>query len=159
MRRSSGTDFRLIQAYNWSKHDFGEIHVSPKGETGRLPLSSIILSWTHGIRHFEVARETGSRWLSSALWDCFEAHIFNIVANLSKQSHNALSRPARPGLPRNLKVANTACTQMRHSEQTKGDTDTPEQKNDVTTAALLHTVVFIDCAGLLVSYIAPSNGC
>ena len=55
------------------------------------------------------------------------------------------------GLPRNLKVANTACTQMRHSEQTKSDTDTPEKKSDVTTAALLHTVVFIDCAGLLVS--------
>ena len=23
------------------------------------------------IRHFEVVQETGSRWLSSALWDCF----------------------------------------------------------------------------------------
>ena len=55
------------------------------------------------------------------------------------------------GLPRNLKVANTACTQMRHLEQTKSDTDTPEKKNDVSTASLLHTVVFIDCAGLLVS--------
>ena len=55
------------------------------------------------------------------------------------------------GLPRNLKVANTACTQMRHSEQTKSDTDTPEKKNEVSTAALLHRVVFIDCAGLLVS--------
>ena len=27
-----------------------------------------------------------------------------------KQSHNALSQPSRPGLPRNLKVANTAFT-------------------------------------------------
>ena len=151
LRPSSETDFGLIQAHNWSQNNFGEIHISPKGETGRLPLSSIILSWTHGIRHFEVAQENGSRWLSSALWDCFEARIFNIVANLSKQSHNALWRPTRPGLPRNLKVANTACTQMSHSEQTKSDTDTPDKKNDVTTAALLHTVVFIDCAGLLVS--------
>ena len=40
---------------------------------------------------------------------------------------------------------------MRHLEQTKSDTDTPEKKNDVSTASLLHTVVFIDCAGLLVS--------
>ena len=57
--RSSETNFRLIQAYNWSKYNFGEIHISPKGETGRLPLSSIILSWTDGIRHFEVARRPG----------------------------------------------------------------------------------------------------
>ena len=57
--------------------------------------------------------------------------------------------PAQP------QVAIKACTQMRHSEQTKSDTDTPEKKNDVSTAALLHTVVFIDCAGLLVSYRHP----
>ena len=27
------------------------------------------------IRHFEVVREIGSRWLSSALWDCFGGRI------------------------------------------------------------------------------------
>ena len=60
------------------------------------------------IRHFEVARETGSRWLSSALWDCFGGRIFNMAANLSpKQSHNALWQLSRPGAQRNLKVANS----------------------------------------------------
>ena len=34
------------------------------------------------IGHFEVVGETGSRWLSSALWDCFGGCIFNMVANL-----------------------------------------------------------------------------
>ena len=39
---------------------------------------SIVLPFSCGraetilIRHFEIARETGSRWLSSALWDRFE---------------------------------------------------------------------------------------
>ena len=35
-----------------------------------------------GIGHFKVARETGSRWLSSALWDSFGGRIFNIATNL-----------------------------------------------------------------------------
>ena len=34
------------------------------------------------IRPFEVMRETGSRWLSSALWDCFGGRTFNMAANL-----------------------------------------------------------------------------
>ena len=38
---------------------------------------------------------------------------------------------------------------MRHSEQTKNDTDTSQKKN-VSTAAIHQTVVFIDCAGLFV---------
>ena len=43
------------------------------------------------IRPFEVMRETGSRWLSSALWDCFGDALSTwrqICA--PKQSHNAL---------------------------------------------------------------------
>ena len=34
------------------------------------------------IRPFEVVQETGSRWLSSALWDGFGGRIFNMAANL-----------------------------------------------------------------------------
>ena len=34
------------------------------------------------LRPFEVVRETGSRWLSSALWDGFGGRIFNMAANL-----------------------------------------------------------------------------
>ena len=34
------------------------------------------------IHPFEVVRETGSRWLSSALWDCFGGRIFKMAANL-----------------------------------------------------------------------------
>ena len=100
---------------------------------------------------FEVTRETGSRWFHSALWDCFGARIFNMAANSSsKQSHNALCQSSRPGFPCNLEVANTACTHMRRSEQTKNDMDTSQKKNNVSTAAIHQTVVFIDCAGLFV---------
>ena len=35
------------------------------------------------IRHFEVARETRSRWWSSALWDRFGGRIFIVASNLS----------------------------------------------------------------------------
>ena len=57
------------------------------------------------IRHFEVAPENGSRWLSSALWDCFGGRISNTATNLSlKQCHNALWQPSQFGLPRNLKM-------------------------------------------------------
>ena len=35
------------------------------------------------IRHFEVARETGSRWWSSALWDRFGGRIFIVASNWS----------------------------------------------------------------------------
>ena len=34
------------------------------------------------LRPFEVVRETGSRWLSGALWDGFGGRIFNMAANL-----------------------------------------------------------------------------
>ena len=55
------------------------------------------------IRHFEVARETGSRWFSKALWDCFGGRIFNMAAIFVPQNsptmrfHNHLDRsPAQP---------------------------------------------------------------
>ena len=55
------------------------------------------------VRHFEVARETASRWLSSVLWDCFGDKFAALLKRRpQKQSHNALA----PGLTRNLKVAN-----------------------------------------------------
>ena len=99
---------------------------------------------------FEVARETGSRWFHSALWDCFGARIFNMAANSSsKQSHNALCQSSRPGFPCNLGVANTACTHMRHSEQTKNNPDT-SQKKEKRFDCCYSSVVFIDCAGLFV---------
>ena len=41
-----------------------------------------IYSNVRGIGHFKVARETGSRRLSSALWDSFGGRIFNIATNL-----------------------------------------------------------------------------
>ena len=44
----------------------------------------------------------------SALWDCFGDKIAAMLKmRLPKQSHNALWQPSWPGLPRNLKVANT----------------------------------------------------
>ena len=60
------------------------------------------------ISHFEVARYAGLRCCQSALRDCFVGRIFNMGGKFVslKQSHNALSQPFRPGLPRNLKVAN-----------------------------------------------------
>ena len=43
------------------------------------------------IRPFEVVRETGLRWLSSALWDCFGGRISTWRQICPpKQSHNAL---------------------------------------------------------------------
>ena len=60
------------------------------------------------IRHFEVARETGSRWLSKCIVGLFGGKIAAMLKmRLPKQSHNALWQPSWPGLPRNLKVANT----------------------------------------------------
>ena len=35
------------------------------------------------VSHFEVEWETRSRWLQSALWDCFGGQIFHMAANLS----------------------------------------------------------------------------
>ena len=37
---------------------------------------------THQLAIFEIVQETGSRWLSSALWECFRGcGIFNMAAN------------------------------------------------------------------------------
>ena len=57
------------------------------------------------IRHFEVALETWSRWLSSALWDCCGGRTSKWRQICSpKQFHNALWQTSQFGLPRNLKM-------------------------------------------------------
>ena len=51
----------------------------------------------------------------SALWDCFEEHIFNMVANLSPKivPQCTLTTWSRPGLLRATSVANTAFTNQK----------------------------------------------
>ena len=101
-RPSPETYFRLIQAYNWSKNNFGEIHVSPKGETGRLPLSSIILSWTDGTRHFEVARgdrvEMVVKCIVRLFWGTHFQHCGKFVKTVPQctLTTNSTRSPAQP---------------------------------------------------------------
>ena len=49
------------------------------------------------IRHFEVVQETGSKWLSSALWDCFGDE-FSTGRQICppKQCHSALDHHLDP---------------------------------------------------------------
>ena len=49
----------------------------------------------------------------TVLWDEFAAML---KMRPQKQSHNALWQPSRPGLPRNLKVANRSATSRKHNE-------------------------------------------
>ena len=59
------------------------------------------------IRHFEVARETGSGVCQTALWDCFGGRIFNMAANSSlKTVPQCTLTTSTTRLQRNLKVAN-----------------------------------------------------
>ena len=155
----SRTNFRLIQKYNWPKNNFDEIHVSPKGDTGRLPLTSIILSWNQGIRHFEVAREPGSRWFQSALWDCFGGRIFNMAANLSPKTvpqctltTNSTRSPAQPqsgeyGMHRN--------ETFRTNEERYGHFRIKERRFDCCSSS----DDGIYWVGGIISKLAPSDGC
>ena len=58
------------------------------------------------IRHFEVARETGSRWLSKCIVGLFWGQNCRHVENAPPKTVPQW-QPSWPGLPRNLKVANT----------------------------------------------------
>ena len=74
-----------------------KLHSVPRASASAAARSGV------AVRHFEVARETGSRWLSSVLWDCFGDKFAALLKRRPpKQSHNALA----PGLPPNFKVAN-----------------------------------------------------
>ena len=42
LRTFPETSLPLIQAFNWSKKNFNEIHISPKGWTGRFTLCPVI---------------------------------------------------------------------------------------------------------------------
>ena len=44
LRTFPETSLPLIQAFNWSKKNFNEIHISPKGWTGRFTLCPVIFS-------------------------------------------------------------------------------------------------------------------
>ena len=67
------------------------------------------VNWSERIRHFEVARETGSRWLSKCTVGLFWGTHFQHGGNFAPKTVPQCTfswQPSRPGLPRNLKVAN-----------------------------------------------------
>lgn len=99
----------IIYARNCRFSDSGATRFSShrkRDATGDSLLSGTVSHNT--IRYSEVARETRSRWLSSALWDCFGGE-FSTWRQIRqpKHFHNALWQPSQPDHPRNLKVANS----------------------------------------------------
>ena len=59
------------------------------------------------IRHFEVARETGSRWLSKCIVGLFwGANLPPCWKCVPQKVPQCTLKPSWPGLPRNLEVAN-----------------------------------------------------
>ena len=60
------------------------------------------------IRRFEIARLTGSRWLSSVLWDCLgDEFAAMLKMRPPKIVPQCTWKPFRLGQPCNLKVANS----------------------------------------------------
>ena len=97
LRTSPETNFRLIQLFDRSKNNFGDIHMSPGLDLASpsLSLSPIILSWRKG----DVTRDDSQRRFSAQhsvttlLRHCFESlqHCSNIATLFCDNSRRCKS--------------------------------------------------------------------
>ena len=98
---------RRIMSWRWCSQDFSKRVGTIQWSRDRESPSRV--NWSERIRHFEVARRPGQDGCQSALWDCFGGTHFQHGCNFAPKTVPQCTfswQPSRPGLPRNLKVAN-----------------------------------------------------
>ena len=101
---SQNKTLNIVSFRNW--RDSRSFPNSTELRRGGTPIG-LILVFKEAICHSRLREGSGRGGCQRTLRDRFSARICHHVENASpKKSHSALWQPSRPGLPRNLEVAN-----------------------------------------------------